>query len=444
MCLSLVGLVIVTRIIGPESYGAYTAAFVSVQNLQIMVQTGVAAFLIRRAAEVSEREYRTASTFLLAVTLLLVIGIEVGADAVGVWVLVPGFSPLLRALALVMPLQSLGAIAGAQVDRALNFRQAALIELSSQVVYYVVAVPLALMGQGAWSLVFAWIVQQSVSCALLHIAARYVVSFAWDQALISRMASYSLQYSAATSLGQLRAVVKLLIVGHFLGAESVAYVGLAVRVIELLSIIRAITVRLSLAAFGRIQSEPERLLRAINEAMQLQTLAIGPLLLAFSWVGGAIMLMISGERWSPVIDLFPYIALSYLTNAQFNMHVSALQALNRNLPVFLYQMLYLLILAPACAVMINEFGLIGYGWAEIVALPSYLVLHFAVIRIIGPLQYRVSLVWWVGVSIGLFWHQLGYWAMSAPFLALLFPGSIRQIRSFLLAARAATASRKPS
>jgi O-antigen/teichoic acid export membrane protein len=438
MCLSLIGLVVITRFIGPESYGAYTAALVVVQSLQISVQNGVSAYLIRQAGEVPEREYCVASTFLLALSLLLAFGIVVSADIAALWVQAPGFAALLRTLALVMPFQSLATVAGARIDRALNFRQVTLVELSTQIAYYVVAVPLALFGLGAWSLVFAWVVQQICACALLHVAAKYVFSFAWDSPFILRMIHYSFQVSVPGWLAQLRTLAKTMILGHFLGAEAVAYVGFAARLLDLLTVAKNIGWRVSLAAFGRIQSQPEKLKRAINEAMQLQTLAIGPMLLAFSWIGGPILLAISGERWSPVNDLFPYLALSYLANAQFNMHISALLVLDRNLRFMLFSASYSLITVLACAAMIPYSGLIGYGWAEIAGLPAYLILHFAVVPLIGHLRYRVSLVWATGIAIGLFWRQLGWWAIPVPFLALLFPESIRQIRAFMVAARIAS------
>jgi O-antigen/teichoic acid export membrane protein len=433
--LSLIGILVVTRVIGPEHYGAYTSALGITQYLQTLCSAGIAVFLIRHANDVSERQYRVASTFLAVISLFLVTCIELGAGVIGQWVQGPEFTSLLRALAPTLVLSSLTAVAVARIDRALDFRQAAIIELSGQIIYYIVAVPLALLGYGAWSLVSAWIVQQVFSCILVHFATRYALSFVWDNAIIFRILSYSLQFSAATWTWQLRSLVNPLIVGHFLGAEAVAYVGLTVRLMELLAVAKTVVWRLSIAAFGRLQTQPEKLLRGINEAMLLQTLVIGPLLLGFSWFGGTILLKIAGDRWSPVIDLFPYIAVAYLTNAQFNMHASALAVLNRNAQVTLFGLLNLILFASACAVAVPRFGLIGYGWAEIIALPSYIALHVAVTRAIGTPNYRLSFLWWSGIGLGLFWRELGWWTISIPFIVLLVPSSIRQVLSFVSTAR---------
>ena len=431
MGLSLIGLFIVTRIIGPESYGAYATAFGISQCSQNFGQTGIAVYLVRHAKEVSEHDYRVASTLLLAMSLFLVLCFEAAADLVGEWVEVPQFPILFRVIVLSLPLQFLGTVASARLARALDFRRSAIIEFVAQLAYYLAAIPLALSGLGAWSLVSAWIVQQVVSCVLFHTASRYAFVPAWSRSLVAAMVVYGTQFSIANAWSQLRSLVNPLIVGHFLGAEAVGYVALTARMVEVLAVVRTITFRLSIAAFGRIQDDKAKLVRAITDAMQLQTLAIAPMLLAFSWFGALVFIPLVGERWLPVIALFPYVALGNLSLAQFNVHASALYVVNRNLQVSVFTSLNLVLLAAGCAATVTQAGIIGYGYGELLALPSYLVLHLFVVRYIGAPDYRVSFIWWLGAAIGLFWRELGWWAILAPFLALVFPSSIRQIRGFV-------------
>ena len=68
-----------------------------------------------------------------------------------------------------------------------------------------------------------------------------------------------------------------------------------------------------------------------RKGMQLQTLALAPVLLGFSWVGGLFLPQLLGDRWAPILDVFPFIAVSYLTNALFNMHSSVLGGVSKEL-----------------------------------------------------------------------------------------------------------------
>lgn len=431
MGLSFLGVLIVTRIIGPEAYGSYTSALGLAQFLQNLAQLGAGTFLIRHATELNEQQYRTAWTFLLVTSAALSLTLFGAADYLSAWLRVPGFASLLRAIVLFMPLQALATVAGTRMERDLNFRQSALIELTSQMSYYAVAIPTAFAGYGAWALIFGWTTQQITYCVLIHIAAKHRPAFSWDETLVRRLVKYSLSFSIANWVLQARSLINPLIVGHYLGAESVAYVQLTIRLLELLGIVKTITWRLSVAAFAKIQTQPEKLLRAISEAMQLQTLAIGTMLLGFSWVGGKILLLVTGDRWAPVLDLFPFLAASYLMSAQFNMHVSALQVLHRNIDVGAFALLNVSLFAASSAIAIPKLGLLGYGWAELVAIPSYLLLRFYVSRAIGQVDYRLPFMWWTGIGMGLFWRQLGYGAFSAPFIALVLPESRRKIKAIV-------------
>jgi PST family polysaccharide transporter len=332
---------------------------------------------------------------------------------------------------LGLPLQFLGTVASARLARVLDFRRSAIIELLAQIAYYLIAIPLALSGLGAWSLVSAWVVQQLVSCVLFHAASRYVFRPAWDSSLIAAMVAYGMQFSIANAWSQLRLLVNPLIVGHFLDAEAVGFVALTARLVETLAVIRTITFRISFAAFGRLQHDHARLVRAMTEAIQLQTLAIAPLLLAFSWFGGLVLIPLVGDRWSPVISLFPYVALGNLALAQFNTHISALHVVNHSLQVSMFSSLSLLLFALGCAATVTQAGIIGYGYGELISLPSCFLLHVFVVRHIGRPDYQVAFIWLFGSAFGLFWHELGWWAILAPFIALIFPASIRQIRSFV-------------
>jgi len=320
--------------------------------------------------------------------------------------------------------------ATAKLERALDFKRIAMVELSGQVIYYAVAVPMALTGFGVWSLVCGWCVQQFATCFILHVAARYVPRPAWSRRIVLDILRYSLGFSMSAWAWQLRSLINPFIVGHFLGAQAVGYVGLCVRVVEMMTLAKAIIWRLSVAAFSKIQNEPAKLLSAINYGMELQILATAPPLLAFAWFGDWIIPLALGAQWSPIMDLFPFIALSYLINTQFNMHASALYVLRQNLDVLRFNLANVLIFAAASWLAIPKLGIVGYGWGEVAGFASYLLLHLSIARRLGSPNYVLVAIWLAAVAIGLFWKQIGVWAVVIPFVALLWPRSLARLRWF--------------
>lgn len=430
LLLGLIGVFIITRIIGPVQYGSYAAAFGVYQYLVSLSQGGIGIYLVRVSDTSSERSFFVASTLLLIIALFLFALLQAGTGTISSWMNVAGFDILLRALLLSLPFQTLSVAATAKLERALDFKRIATVELASQLIYYTIALPMALAGFGVASLVTAWCVQQVATCILLHLAAGYIPRLIWDAQIASDIGRYSIGFCISAWTWQLRTLINPFIVGHFMDARAVGYVGLSIRIVEMLTVAKMIVWRLSVAALARIQNNKKALLTAINYGAQLQTLAIAPPLLAFAWFGGWLIPLLFGSQWTPVVELFPFIALSYLINAQFSMHAAALYVLHRNLDVFLFNFSNVVLFAAASWLAIPKFGILGYGWGEVVAFISYLLLHRSISRLLGSPNYRVVAIWCVGTTLGLYWRHLGLWAIGAPFVALLWPSSLMRLRWF--------------
>jgi PST family polysaccharide transporter len=104
--------------------------------------------------------------------------------------------------------------------------------------------------------------------------------------------------------------------------------------------------------------------------------------------------------------------------------------LKRNWDVSWFHVAHIVLFAGAAWVFVDRYGIVGYGYAEMAALLGYPVIHWFVARAVGSPAYGVSAMWWASLAIGLFWRQLGPWAIAAPVIAILSPPSIRQIKTF--------------
>jgi PST family polysaccharide transporter len=393
---------------------------------------GVQVYLIRQPGHVVKDEYHVASTVLFAAGLFLVVLIESGSHLLSGWVQVEGFEQLLRVLILALPFQLLAVAPCARLERQLDYRRVAAIEFFGQVSFYSVSVPMVFEGHGAWALVTAWIIQQTATSVAFHVFAGYLPRPRLDMTIARKMLSYALSFSLVTWTWQLRALVNPFVVGHFLGATAVGQIGLTIRIVEVLTFAKAIAWRLSVATLSRIQNDKQKLREAVTLGMELQTLALAPVLLGFAWLGGLFLTQLLGERWLPALQVFPFIAVSYLTNAQFAMHSSVLAVFQRNYDNWTFSVIHIILFVAGSGICVSLTGLIGYGWGEMFTLASYYVLHRRAIVFVGSISYRIAAVWWIGIVLGLFWQHLGPWAIVTPFVALMWPASVRHLRTLYL------------
>lgn len=430
--LKFIGVLLITRVLGPSAYGAYVAAFGIYGYATLVGQFGISVYLIRHAEPLPDRLFANAYALLAALSLLLVLALLAALPILTAWVNIPGFAPIMLVLALALPAQLLAIPAMARLERALNFKTAASIEVAAQLGFYAVAIPAIAAGAGPIALAAAWLTQQILLCAAAHIVTRSCLSFAFDRKLLREMFGYAAAFSFANWIWQLRLLVPPLIVAPTLGAQAVGILGLTIGLLEMLSVLKSIAWRLSIAVLGRLQHDHARLRHAITEGMELQALAIGAILLGFGWLGDWLVPTVFGPHWAGVMAIYPFIALAYFTNALFNLHASTLTLLRRNSDLAWFHTLHIALFAGAAVLLVPTLGLCGYGWAELIALASYPLLHLLLTRAIGSPDYRRTAIWWLGVAVGLFWRELGWWALAAPFLALALPPSPARIRHYAI------------
>jgi PST family polysaccharide transporter len=401
MFLTVANVLLVTRIIGPTQYGIFAAAYGIVSVIAIAGTWGLDVYLLRKANEPHAGEYNQAFTFFVATSICFVAALIFFRVGIAKFTGIPEMAWPLAAMSLYIPLNLINMPGVVQLDRALRFDRVGLIEVVGQASGYCVAIPLAFHGMGCWAPILGMLTGQFLALLLVYISAPMRLRFQFDFRLTHKMLSYGLSYSGAIWIWQMRMLVNPLIVGRFAGAQGVGFVALAIRLVEVLSFIKQATWRVAMAALAKLDGNRERLRRSITEGMCLQTLMVGLPLTLFACFAPFVLPRIFGTRWSPAFHLFPFLALSYLMNSIFNLHTSVLALLQRNLYIVYFHILHIILFAGSAVLLVSRYGYMGYGWAEVIAFSSYLLLHHLLSECVGSPDYGRALLWFLVCSIGI-------------------------------------------
>jgi O-antigen/teichoic acid export membrane protein len=427
----LISVFVITRVIGPYQYGLSAACLGILMYVQSFATWGIDVYLIRKPEELSKEELNQAFSLLLVISLFCSLAMYALREPLAEIVKMPEVKPMFGLLALSIPFSLIYLPAMVQLDRALDFKRVAVNELVSQTIQYVVALPLAFAGAGAWSLVLGFLASNVVLCLLTHQAARFRPRLHWDRKLVRQMLSYGLGYSGSIWVWQLRSLVNPVLVGRLVGVEAVGYVGLAIRICEVLSFVRSAAWRIAMAALAKMSDDAARLRRCITEGMRLQTLAVGLPLAAFGIVAPYVMPRAFGTQWDPALKVYPFIAIGYLVSSAFNLHSSVLYLLRRNWSVTVFHAVHVLLFSGAAAVLIPRMGVLGYGGAELVALASYGLLHYFIYLEIGSPSYGMGAIWCATGACALVLSGIGSPAVYFAPAVLLLPLIVPQERNSL-------------
>ena len=394
-------MLVMTWWIGPHAYGLFVTAIGIVAFLATIARAGVDTYLVKSETPPDAQAYATATTLILSASLGLGLAAAAAVPLFVRWYGNREFVAPYLVLLLTIPVSGLTGVPMAKLERGLDFRSIAGIELGGQSAGLLVSALLAWSRAGVWAPVAGQIAWQAFTLVAAQVCSSVGWHLRFEICQARKMLSYGLVLTASMRTWQLRNLVNPLLVGRFAGAEAVAFVALAIRIAEALGTLRLAAGRMAIAALARLQSRRENLRCALERALHLQVVTLGPLLCGFALLGPLMLPPIMGARWKPSLIVYPFVAAGVLINSVYNLQASALFVVGRQWTVMQSYAMHVGLLAAGTALLLPRLGLIGYGWAELAACAAYFAIHAGIAKV-APVSYRRIGPWAGAFLAGIF------------------------------------------
>ena len=409
------GLLVLTRVIGPEDFGVYAASLAITGVLASICRFGSEVYLIRSVGErLADAEDQAFSFLLVTSASLVLAGVPIALFADGRVESSQGL--VTAAMVASLPVNVLWVPAQARLERGLNYRRLAMVELIGDLVLYGVALPLAALGIGVWAAVAGYVAWQTWLLIGSVIAARYRPRWFWERGLRQSLVRWGLTFSPSFWALKGRDLVNPVVVGRAIGSVGVGQVALALRLADNAGLLQRATSRLALPALARVQEDRGRLERAHAEGMKVKVLGGGVPLLVLSLAGPTLIPLVFGEEWGDVSKVLPLISVYLMLEAPLSLHVSVLHVLGKNLLVAAARLSFLVAFFVAAFLLVTPLGVVGYGWAAIAATVPMLMLDPFVRPFLTP-RYGPAMRWLIGLTPPMFIPVIG----SPPAAVLLIP-----------------------
>jgi O-antigen/teichoic acid export membrane protein len=433
--LGVVGLLFMTRIVGPEGYGIYAAAFGIFKYLTLLAEGGVKMYLLRAKSDTPIEVFHQAFYWLLMVSLA---GAAVATVLFGGAALFQSHDPLLAWTLLVLcvnlPFAMVMQVPLTLLERALDYRSIAVIEIASQVLYYGFGIALALGGYGVWSFVGAFWAGQLVLFVGAFWYSRYRPRWHWDRGSIRALLRESFALALAAFVYELRLLLPSVVLLPLGGAQAVGHYSIAQRLLTTLGFVRDAIARLSVPLYAKAQDDTTRLLALARRSSQAQMLGLFALYFPFVLAGDKVLNLIFGGKWDTTLILhaFAILAFNQLFSVIFGAQNQVLIVMRRYSISIWASALYV-VFSPILGYFMIPFTaeeqkVLAFCVAISLAyVPNYYLMHLGTKRFLGKTDYGVNLLWATCLGLAMLAPILGYYALVS-LLVFLLPQSRQQIR----------------
>jgi O-antigen/teichoic acid export membrane protein len=327
--LSLISLVIFARLLSAEQFGVVAVALAIVQVLAVPVELMFHDALIQRA-EVEAVHVDSAFTVSVLLGSALCGACWLLADLAARWMGDPQLADVLRWMSFSLVGSGFGSVLVAVQRRKLQFRSLALRSMIGRAGSALIALTMAFMGAGLWSLVAQQVLLVCLATAMLWLLAeeRPRFRFAWQPT------RELLRFGLFSTLYQLLVIftsrIFMVLVGVFLGSESAGLLSIAFRGLDMLRdlLIGAVS-QIAMPLFSRLRESGEVLFDAYTRSIQLTTLCAFPVFVGLAVCAEEVVTVAFGPQWLGAAPYFVLIALLCLETFLRMYGATMVQALGR-------------------------------------------------------------------------------------------------------------------
>ena len=241
----------------------------------------------------------------IAACLLLLIA----AKAVSLFYDEPRLTAILQVLSIGFLLSAPGISAKAYLEKNMSFGAVGLIETVSAIIGAGIAIVMAIFGYGVWSLVAQAIAIAAINTLLCWYYSDWRPSWQFNWSEIRNILGFSLNYTAFTITNYLARNADYLLVGKFLGKESLGYYTLAYRIIIYpLYNISGLLNRVLFPVLSQVQDDNTLVTSGYLRVVSSVAMITFPLMLGVMALADPFVHVVLGDQWLPVIPLLVILA----------------------------------------------------------------------------------------------------------------------------------------
>jgi O-antigen/teichoic acid export membrane protein len=377
--------IILARLLTPDDFGLIYFANVIIALVTSVQNLGLGAALIQREGDIQEA---ADSAFLLNLAtggVLFVVGLALSPLA-ALYLRQPEVGPIVRVLSWTFVIYAFGVVQSTLLQRELDFRGKFFQELTPYIITPLVALPLAVLGYGAWSLVYGQLAGAVGGVLVVWIVSPWRPTFHFQRKLLLELWRFGRHVLLSELLWLAGQNADYLVVGRFLGETALGYYGMALTWASLpFGSLARIVPRIAFPVFARLRNSESvvsgsdhGLTQPFLRTLRLVALVSLPLEIGLFIVAPDLVPGFLGEQWMPAVSILRLLAL-YGIFVSLNSPANSLyMSLDRPeiLPRFILG--WLVTLVPSLALG-SRWGLTGVGVALIVCGAASTLVHFYLI-----------------------------------------------------------------
>lgn len=359
--------IILARILVPKDFGLVGMITVFIAVSQSIIDSGFSSSLIREK-DPSKEDYSTVFYFNLLMAVVLYVILFFSANAISIFFREPKLVSILRVLALVLIINSFGLIQRTILIKNIDFKTQTKISISSSIISGIIAIFLACLKFGVWSLIIQTILMQFIQSLLLNLSGKWFPSLIFKKESFKRLFGFGWKILVSGLINTLYNNLYYLIIGKSFSTVDLGYYSNAqkLRDVACQSISTSVQ-KVGYPILSSIKEDERRLKEGYKKIIKTSVYITFPLMIGLSAVANPLIRLILGPKWIKCIEYFRVLCFSGMLYPLHAINLSILQVKGRSDLFLGLEIIKKIIgLISIGIVLFFKLGIMGLIWALVI------------------------------------------------------------------------------
>lgn len=364
---------VLARLLSPDAFGLVAFATVFIAFAQIFLDQGFSDAIVQRPHLQPEHLDTAFWTNILTGCLLTAMGI-LAAKPLEMLFNKPQLAAVVAWLSVNFLIGSFSSVQQAILKRQLAFKSLAVRSLAATIISGIVAVVVAFLGFGVWSLVAKMLVNSLVYVLALWRVSNWRPGFHFSVPHFKELYRFGINIVGSNFVDFFSRNSDNFLIGFYLGTTALGYYTLAYNLMSVMTeLLIAVPNAVVFPTFSRLIDEPARMKQSFYEVTQLQSIIAFPIFLGMLILAPEVVIFLYGQDWAPSIPVAQVLMLMGILFSAFYFYGNVIKAAGQ--PASRFRILTL-------ASILNVIGfLIAVHWGIIAVAISYVIVEYAVLPV---------------------------------------------------------------
>ena len=358
--LQFMQIAILARLLTPADFGLIALVVAMIVFLQIFSDAGISNAIIHYQ-NITQEQLSSLYWLNVSVSAFLALMLIAFSHWMAAWYEQPVLKFLLILAAVTLVVGALGQQIRVLAEKNLHFAKLAKVELIAAFFGFLVAVSLALMGEGVYALLVGNLVTALVGCLLVWVW----LSEGWRPqarlclAEIRQFLMFGTYMVGNNLANTFNSQIDILLGGRLLGIQSIGLYSVPKELsLRISSMINPIITQVGLPVMAKVQEDAVLLKHIYLQTMRMGASVIFPIYITLGLFSPEIVHLLLGQQWRDAIPLLQIFSVWALIRSTGNPVGILLMARGRADLSFKWNMVWLFIMPPTIWIG-SQFGISG-------------------------------------------------------------------------------------